>query len=72
MCPALCDPKDCSPPGSSVYVILQAREWIGLPFPPPGIQPRSPADHTLQVDSLQLSNWGSSFTSYHLLNITLG
>ena len=28
--PALCDPMDCSPPGSSVYAILQARtlEWV--------------------------------------------
>ena len=24
-CPALCDPTDCSPPGSSVHGILQAR-----------------------------------------------
>ena len=24
-CPALCDPMDCSPPGSSVQGILQAR-----------------------------------------------
>ena len=29
LCPALCDPMDCSPPGSSVHGILQARilEW---------------------------------------------
>ena len=24
-CPTLCDPRDCSPPGSSVHSILQAR-----------------------------------------------
>ena len=24
-CPTLCYPRDCSPPGSSVYGILQAR-----------------------------------------------
>ena len=24
-CPTLCDPVDCSPPGSSVHGILQAR-----------------------------------------------
>ena len=30
----LCDRKDCSPPGSSVYGILQARilEWVANPF----------------------------------------
>ena len=29
-CPTLCDPMDCSPPGSSVHWIFQARilEWI--------------------------------------------
>ena len=33
-CPALCDPMDHSPPGSSVHGILQARilEWGALPF----------------------------------------
>ena len=32
-CPALCDPMDCSPPGSSVREILQARilEWAATP-----------------------------------------
>ena len=29
-----CDPMDCSPPGSSVHGILQARilEWVAFPF----------------------------------------
>ena len=32
-CPTLCDPMDCSPPGSSLYGSLQARilEWVALP-----------------------------------------
>ena len=31
-CPTLGDPLDCSPPGSSVYGILQARilEWVAI------------------------------------------
>ena len=33
LCPTLCDPMDCSPPGSSVPEILQARVWSGLPLP---------------------------------------
>ena len=51
----LCNPKDCSSPGSSVHGILQARIQNGLPFPSsrdlpnPGIKPRSPA---WQTDSL--------------------
>ncbi|CAI9168991.1 unnamed protein product [Rangifer tarandus platyrhynchus] len=33
-CPTLCNPMDCSPPGSSVHGILQARilEWVAGPF----------------------------------------
>ena len=33
-CPTLCDPMDCSPPGSSVHGILQARalEWVAIAF----------------------------------------
>ena len=32
--PTLCDPMDCSPPGSSIHGILQARilEWVAIPF----------------------------------------
>ena len=41
-CTILCDPRDCSPPGSSVHGILQARilEWVAMPssrdLPDPG------------------------------------
>ena len=33
-CPTLCDPMDCSPPGSSIYGIFQARvlEWGAIAF----------------------------------------
>ena len=33
-CPTLCDPMDCSPPGTSIHGILQARmpEWVAVPF----------------------------------------
>ena len=34
LCPTLCYPMDCSPPASSVHVILQAKiqEWVAIPF----------------------------------------
>ena len=34
LCLTLCDHMDCSPPGSSVNEILQARvlEWVAIPF----------------------------------------
>ena len=37
-CPTLCNPIDCSPPGSSVHGILQARvlEWGAIAFSRPG------------------------------------
>ena len=33
-CPTLCDPVDCSPPGSSIHGILQASilEWVAISF----------------------------------------
>ena len=33
-CPSLCDPMNCSPPGSSDHGILQAStlEWIAIPW----------------------------------------
>ena len=34
-CPTLCDPMDCSPPGSSIHRNLSQEYWSGLPFPPP-------------------------------------
>ena len=39
LCLTLCDPMDCSPPGSSVHGILQARIPSGLPCPHPGYLP---------------------------------
>ena len=61
-CPTLCNPMDCSPPGSSVRGIFQARilEWVAIfssgALLNPMIKPTSPA---LQ-DSLPLSHQGSS------------
>ena len=33
-CPTLCDPMDCSLPGSSIHGVLQARilEWVAICF----------------------------------------
>ena len=41
-CPTLCDPMDCSPPGSSVHGIVPARilEWVAMPFSRASSQPR--------------------------------
>ena len=44
-CPTLYKPTDCSPPGSSVHVIVQARilEWAAFP---------SPGDHQIRISCL--------------------
>ena len=41
-CPTLCDPIDCSPPGSSVPGILQAGmlEWVAVPSSRGSSRPR--------------------------------
>ena len=50
-CPTLCNPMDCSLPGSSVHGIFQARvlEWGAIAFSRGSSWPRSAA---LQADSL--------------------
>ena len=54
-CLALCGAMGCSPPGSSVHGILQARmlEQVAIPspgdLPDPGMEPESPVP---QADSL--------------------
>ena len=63
LCLTLCDPMDCSPPGSSIHGISQAR-LLGVgchlllqgDLPDPGIKPMSPA---WKADSLPLSYDGS-------------
>ena len=41
-CPTLCNPTDSSPPGSSVYGILQSRklEWVAISFSRGSSQPK--------------------------------
>ena len=66
-CPTLYNPTDCSPPGSSVHGILQARilEWIAIPspgdLPDPAIESESPA---LKADSLLSELQGSLWQLY--------
>ena len=47
-CPTLCNPMDCSPPGSSVHRLLQIRimEWIAIPSSRGSSQGSQPRDQT--------------------------
>ena len=65
-------PKGCSPQGSSVYGIFQARilEWVAVSSSRgssrPRVEPASPVSLALQVDSLptccEVENWFSTET----------
>ena len=74
-CLTLCNPMDCSPPGSSISGILQARilEWLPCPplgdLPNPGIKPESLAfSPTLQANSLPVSHHQGSPRSSKRMN----
>ena len=60
----LCDPVDCSPPGSCVRGILQARmlEWVAMPsygiFPTQGLNTHLRRLLHWQADSLPAKPWG--------------
>ena len=64
-CLTLCDPLDCSLPGSPVYRISQARiqEWVAISFyrgsSQPGMEPASVL-LALQEDSLPAEPLGKS------------
>ena len=61
LCLTLCDPMDCSLPGSSVHGIFQARvlEWVAIFFSKRSSQPRD-------------RNWVSTLQADVLLSEPLG
>ena len=68
LCPTLCDPMDCSPPGSSVHGISEAGVlekgaifFYSRELPDPGIKPTSlGCILDWQVDCLHLRQLGIS------------
>ena len=50
LCLVLCDPIDCSPPGSSIRGIFPARipEWVAMPSSKGYSQPRNPLQYCLE------------------------
>ena len=71
--PAICNPKDCSPPGSCVCGILQATilEWVVIPFSTGFFQTQgwNMCLPHWQADSLLLSQQGSPESPLRLLQI---
>ena len=63
LCPAVYDLVDCSPPGSSLHGVLQARilEWV--PMPPPG----DLSDPGIKAESLlSAALAGRFFVTYYI------
>ena len=69
-CPTLWEPRDCSPPGSSVHGILQARilEWVATSspgdLPNPGIKLPSLASPAL-AGMYHCATWKASYSATH-------
>ena len=59
-CLTLCDPKDCSPPGSSLHGVLQARilEWVAMPFSRESSPPRD-RTHISWIGRWILYHWAT-------------
>ena len=66
-CPTLCDPMDCSPPGSSVHGIFQARilEWVAISFSRGSFQPRDRTHVSCTVGRC-FTIWATRVVSLHL------
>ena len=75
-CLTLCDPMDCSLPGSSVHGILQARilKWIAIPFSRGSSRPRDWI-HVSWMAGRFFTIWANRETGYspkELINLRIG
>ena len=63
LCWTLCDPMDCSPPGSSVHGVFQARllEWVAISCSRGSFQPRGQTHPSCIscIGSRFFTNWAS-------------
>ena len=64
-CPTLCDPTDCSLPGSSVHGIFQARvlEWVAISFSGGSSQPRD-RTRVSRTTGRRFTVWATREASY--------
>ena len=72
-CPTLCNPLDCSPPGSSVHGILQPRtlEWVAISFSRGSSQPRDQTQ-VFCIASRRFNLWATreALTEYRIALIS--
>ena len=73
-CLTLCDPMDCSLPGSSVHGLLQARalEWVAISFSRDSSQPRdrTQVSHIVGQTPYRLSHQGSLVSTVQFSSVT--
>ena len=75
-CPTLCDPMDCSPPGSSIHGIFQARilKWVVISFSRRSSGPRdwTPVSHIVSQFSLSVvSNSATPWIAAHQASLSI-
>ena len=70
LCPTLCDPRDCSPPGSSVHGILQATtlEWAAMPSSRGSSRPRD-RTQVSHVAGRFLTSWATREAKLYSSNV---
>ena len=73
--PPLCNPKDCSPPGSSVHGILQPKilEWVVISFSRDSSPPRdwTRISHSSWIGRQILYHWANWETHSYTLGVSL-
>ena len=71
-CLTLCDPMDCSPPGSSVHGVLKARilEWVASPFSRWSFQPRDQTQVSLIAGGF-FTNWATGEAPLKHVNLSI-
>ena len=72
-CPTLSDPMDCSPPGSSVHGIFQARvlDWVVIPFSRETLFWRPPKSLQMVTASMKLKDLTNLDSIFKSRDITL-
>ena len=65
-CPTLCNPKDCSPPGSSVFGIFQVRtlEWVAISSSRESSQPKDQTLISSYISRWILYHWATQGSPY--------
>ena len=72
LCPTLCNPMDCSLPGSSIHGIFQTRvlEWVDISFSRRSSQPRD-RTQVSRIAGRCFTLWATREAHYFLSHVTI-